>query len=55
MIKLIWRFALLTAIAAGFAWEYPPDNLDDFFRFVEENYYLEATLGERAVYRLGEQ
>jgi len=39
-------------IAAGFAWEYPPDNLNNFFRFVEENYYLEAELGERAVYRL---
>jgi len=39
-------------IAAGFAWEYPPDNLQKFFKFVEENYYLEATLGERAVYRL---
>jgi len=39
-------------IAAGFAWEYPPDNLREFFKFVEENYYLEAQLGERAVYRL---
>jgi hypothetical protein len=39
-------------IAAGFAWEYPPDNLQGFFKFVEENYYLEATLGDRAVYRL---
>lgn len=39
-------------IAAGFAWEYPPDNLHEFFKFVEENYYLEAELGERAVYRL---
>jgi dolichyl-phosphate-mannose-protein mannosyltransferase len=39
-------------IAAGFAWEYPPDNLQEFFKFVEENYYLEATLGDRAVYRL---
>ncbi len=39
-------------IAAGFAWEYPPDNLNEFFKFVEENYYLEARLGDRAVYRL---
>ena len=39
-------------IAAGFAWEYPPDNLQKFFIFVEENYYLEAKLGERTVYRL---
>jgi len=39
-------------IAAGFAWEYPPDNLHEFFKFVEENYYLDAELGESAVYRL---
>jgi len=39
-------------IAEGFAWEYPPDNLNEFFRFVEENYYFEAKLGDRAVYRL---
>ena len=39
-------------IAAGFAWEYPPDNLNEFFKFVEENYYLETRLGDRAVYRL---
>ncbi|HET9905744.1 MAG TPA: glycosyltransferase family 39 protein [Anaerolineales bacterium] len=39
-------------IAAGFAWEYPPDNLNEFFKFVEENYYLEAKLGDKTVYRL---
>jgi hypothetical protein len=39
-------------IAAGFAWEYPPDNLDAFFEFVKENYYLEARVGDRAIYRL---
>ena len=39
-------------ITAGFAWEYPPHNLNEFFKFVEESYYLEATLGENAVYRL---
>ena len=39
-------------IAEGFAWEYPPDNLDTFFQFVEENYYLEAKVGNKAVYRL---
>jgi len=42
-------------IAAGFAWEYPPDNLNEFFKFVEENYYLEAMLGDRTVYRLHQQ
>ena len=42
-------------ITAGFAWKYPPDNLNEFFRFVEENYYLEAMVGNRAVYRLYEQ
>ena len=41
-------------VAAGFAWEYPPANLNEFFKFVEENYYLEATLGDRVVYRLGQ-
>jgi len=39
-------------IAAGVAWEYPPDNLDEFFIFVEENYYLAAKVGNRFVYRL---
>ena len=42
-------------IAAGYAWKYPPDNLKEFFRFVEENYYLEAMVGKRTVYRLYEQ
>ncbi len=39
-------------IASGFAWEYPPDNLDQFFKFVDDNYYLEAMVGDKAVYRL---
>ncbi len=39
-------------IADGFAWEYPPDNLDEFFRFVEENYYLEAKVGNKTIYRI---
>jgi hypothetical protein len=42
-------------IKAGLAWEYPPDNLNEFFKFVEENYYLEAMIGNRTVYRLKEQ
>lgn len=41
-------------IADGFAWEYPPDNLNGFFKFVEENYYLDAMIGKKAVYRLRE-
>jgi hypothetical protein len=41
-------------LADGFAWEYPPDNLDEFFKFVEENYYLDALVGKKAVYRLRE-
>ena len=39
-------------VAAGYAWKYPPGNLNEFFRFVEENYYLDAMVGERAIYRL---
>jgi hypothetical protein len=39
-------------IAGGLGWAYLPSNLDDFFLFVEENYYLEAIVADRAVYRL---
>jgi hypothetical protein len=39
-------------IAQGFAWEFPPDSLSAFFQFVEQNYYLEAKVGDRSVYRL---
>jgi hypothetical protein len=41
-------------IVAGFAWEYPPDNLNEFFKFVEENYYLDAKVGNRFIYRLSQ-
>jgi hypothetical protein len=39
-------------IEAGLAWKYLPENIGQFFEFVEENYYLEAQVGDRAVYRL---
>ncbi len=39
-------------IADGFAWEYPADNLNQFFQFVEENYYVEAKVGNKTVYRI---
>lgn len=39
-------------ITDGFAWEYPPENLNEFFQFVEENYYLDAKVGDKTVYRL---
>ncbi len=39
-------------IAEGWAWEYPPTTLDAFFEFVERNYYLEAKIGDKVVYRL---
>ncbi len=39
-------------ISAGLAWEYLPANLNKFFEFVEQNYYLEAKLGDKTVYRL---
>ena len=30
----------------------PPDNLDEVLKYIEENYYLEAVIKERPVYRL---
>ena len=30
----------------------PPDNLDDVLKYIEENYYLEAVIKEKPVYRL---
>jgi hypothetical protein len=39
-------------IEAGYAWEYPPNSLEEFFQYVEQHYYLEARVGDRAVYRL---
>lgn len=39
-------------MAANVGWPYPPDNLDDFFAFIEDNYYLEAEIKGNTVYRL---
>jgi hypothetical protein len=36
----------------GLAWPYPPKNLDQFYKFVEDNYYLEAVITGKTVYRL---
>jgi len=41
-------------IADGFAWDYPPATLQAFFEFVEQNYFLDAMVGDKAVYRLRE-
>ena len=30
----------------------PPENLDEVLKFIEENYYLEAVVKEKEVYRL---
>ncbi|MCE9647083.1 MAG: glycosyltransferase family 39 protein [Chloroflexi bacterium] len=38
--------------AVGYGWIYPPDNLDEFYEFVTENYYVDAKVGSRTVYRL---
>jgi hypothetical protein len=39
-------------IAAGLGLASPPDNLEEVLRFIEENYYLEAVVRGRSVYRL---
>ena len=39
-------------IAIGVDLEFPPDNLEEVLRFIEENYYLEAVIKEKPVYRL---
>ena len=39
-------------IAEGFAWEYPPDSLEAFFKFVEEHYQYQARVGDKAIYRI---
>jgi hypothetical protein len=39
-------------IEGGTAWRDLPDNVMEFFAFVEQNYYLEARVGNKTVYRL---
>jgi hypothetical protein len=39
-------------IAGGLGWMFPPDNLEEVLRFIEENYYLEAVIKEKPIYRL---
>jgi hypothetical protein len=39
-------------IAAGLGLASPPDNLEEVLRFIEENYYLEAVVRGRSIYRL---
>lgn len=39
-------------IAAGLGLASPPDNLEEVLRFIEENYYLEAVVRGRFIYRL---
>jgi hypothetical protein len=36
----------------GLGWKFPPDNLEEFFSFVEKNYYLEAQKQGKSIYRL---
>ena len=36
----------------GLSWPYPPQNLQAFYNFVQENYYLEAVITGNTVYRL---
>lgn len=36
----------------GIGWPYPPDNLEEFFSFTEKNYFLEAEIKGKSVYRL---
>ncbi|GAB4564751.1 MAG: hypothetical protein Fur0017_00690 [Anaerolineales bacterium] len=38
--------------AAGIYLTNPPDNLDEVLEFIEKNYYLEAVIKEKPVYRL---
>jgi hypothetical protein len=36
----------------GLGWPYPPDNLEEVFSFIEKNYYLEANIKGKNIYRL---
>jgi hypothetical protein len=38
--------------AAGVYPTNPPDNLDEVLKFIEDNYYLEAVIKDKPVYRL---
>ena len=36
---------------AGLGWPYPPGNLDEVFEYIETNYYVDAVIGGKTVYR----
>jgi hypothetical protein len=36
----------------GISWPFPPDNLEEVYTFIEENYYLDAVIKGKSVYRL---
>lgn len=36
----------------GISWPFPPDNLEEVYAFIEENYYLDAVIKGKSVYRL---
>lgn len=38
--------------SAGIEWPYLPDNLEEVYTFIEENYYLEAVIKGKSIYRL---
>jgi len=37
---------------ANLGWKYPPHNLDEVFKYIETNYYVEAVINGNTVYRL---
>ena len=36
----------------GLGWPYPPDNLEEVFSFIENNYFLQAEIKGKSIYRL---
>jgi hypothetical protein len=36
----------------GIGWHFPPHNLEDVFSFIEKNYFLEAEIKGKSIYRL---
>lgn len=40
--------------ATNIAWPFLPDNIQDVFKFVDENYHIEATFHNATIYRLNE-
>lgn len=36
----------------GISWPFPPDNLEEVYTFIEENYYLDAVIKGKSIYRL---